>query len=128
MRRHQATHAVAVEEQRHAGVAPCGLGQRQLGIADQLRRGVDALPRATRSAIAAQVLGIGQLPWVMADEAVAQGRLEPVLEPWHPPPVAVHAVYPSNRYVTPKLRAFIDLALEKFPRAARAAPLQPTGG
>jgi DNA-binding transcriptional LysR family regulator len=42
--------------------------------------------------------------------------------------VAVHAVYPSNRYVTPKLRAFIDLALEKFPRAARAAPLQPTGG
>jgi DNA-binding transcriptional LysR family regulator len=64
-----------------------------------------------------QGLGIGQLPRAMADEAVALGQLEAVLAPWHPPPVAVHAVYPSNRYVTPKVRAFIDLALEKFPRA-----------
>lgn len=61
-------------------------------------------------------LGIGQMPWVMADEAVAQGRLAPVLMPWHPPPVEVFALVPSSRYLTPKVRAFIDLALEKFPR------------
>jgi LysR family transcriptional regulator for bpeEF and oprC len=68
-------------------------------------------------------LGIGQLPCVMADEAVAQGRLLPVLAPWQPPPVEVFALYPSSRYLTPKVRAFIDLALENFPR--RVA--EPTG-
>ncbi|KNZ32281.1 MAG: hypothetical protein AD742_12670 [Methylibium sp. NZG] len=62
-------------------------------------------------------LGVGQLPCAMAGEAVAQGRLEPVLAPWAPAPVVVHAVYPSNRYLTPKVRAFIDLALERFPQA-----------
>jgi LysR family transcriptional regulator, regulator for bpeEF and oprC len=61
-------------------------------------------------------LGIGQMPLVMADAAVAQGRLLPVLAPWHPLPVEVFAVYPSSRYLTPKVRAFIDLALEKFPQ------------
>jgi DNA-binding transcriptional LysR family regulator len=70
-------------------------------------------------------LGVGQLPWVMADEAVAAGLLEPVLEPWAPAPVTVHAVYPSNRYLTPKVRAFIDLALESFPQPRRPAPSAP---
>lgn len=60
--------------------------------------------------------GIGQLPWVMADESVSQGTLVPVLAPWHPPSVNVFAVYPSSRYLTPKVRAFVDLALAKFPR------------
>jgi DNA-binding transcriptional LysR family regulator len=71
-------------------------------------------------------LGIGQLPWVMADDAVTQGLLEPVLWPWAPAPVAVHAVYPSNRYLTPKVRAFIDLALERFPQPRRPAPSAPS--
>lgn len=68
-------------------------------------------------------LGIGQLPWAMAAEAVAQGRLEPVLPPWAPAPVAVHAVYPSSRYLTRKVRAFIDLALEVFPQPQGPTPL-----
>lgn len=33
----------------------------------------------------------------MADEAVAQGRLMPVLAPWCPPPVEVFALYPGSR-------------------------------
>jgi LysR family transcriptional regulator, regulator for bpeEF and oprC len=61
-------------------------------------------------------LGIGQMPCVMAHEAVANGQLVPVLAPWHPPPVEVFALYPSSRYLTPKVRAFIDLALEGFAR------------
>jgi LysR family transcriptional regulator, regulator for bpeEF and oprC len=72
-----------------------------------------------------QGLGIGQLPWAMAAEAVAQGRLEQVLAPWAPPPVAVNAVYPSSRYLTPKVRAFIELALERFPRAKGFAAIAP---
>jgi LysR family transcriptional regulator, regulator for bpeEF and oprC len=67
-------------------------------------------------------LGIGQLPWVMADEPLAGGALVPVLAPWQPPPVDVYAVYPSSRYLTPKVRAFIDLALETFPRPRAGGP------
>lgn len=60
-------------------------------------------------------LGIGQLPWAMAGELVAGGQLVPLLTPWHPPSVEVFAVYPSSRYLTPKVRAFVDLALARFP-------------
>ena len=60
-------------------------------------------------------LGIGQLPLLIAGEALAARRLVPVLEGWQPQPVPVHAVYPSNRYLSPKVRAFIDLALTRFP-------------
>ncbi len=34
---------------------------------------------------------------------------------WAAAPVPVHAVFPSNRYLTPKVRAFIDLAVARFP-------------
>ncbi len=67
-----------------------------------------------RSALVAG-LGIGQLPQAVAGEMVADGRLVPVLMPWQPPAIEVFAVYPSNRYLTPKVRAFVDLALEMFP-------------
>jgi DNA-binding transcriptional LysR family regulator len=67
-----------------------------------------------RSALLAG-LGIGQLPQAEVGQLVADGRLLPVLMPWQPPAVEVFAVFPSNRYLTPKVRAFVDLALEMFP-------------
>jgi LysR family transcriptional regulator, regulator for bpeEF and oprC len=60
-------------------------------------------------------LGIGQLPLLIAKEGLATQRLVPVLPEWRPPAVPVHAVYPSNRYLSPKVRAFIDLAASRFP-------------
>jgi DNA-binding transcriptional LysR family regulator len=35
-----------------------------------------------------------------------------VLPGWSPPGVPVHAVFASARYLTPKVRGFIDLAVE----------------
>ena len=40
--------------------------------------------------------------------------LQRVLPDWAAPEVPVHAVFASARYLTPKVRAFIDLAAEKF--------------
>jgi DNA-binding transcriptional LysR family regulator len=60
---------------------------------------------------ARQGLGIAQLPWVIGQECVDQGALQPVLPGWAPEPVAVQAVFASARYLTPKVRAFIDLAV-----------------
>ncbi len=48
----------------------------------------------------------------MAGPAVAAGDLRPVLRGWSPAPVPVHAVFASARYLTPKVRTFIDLAVE----------------
>jgi LysR family transcriptional regulator, regulator for bpeEF and oprC len=66
-------------------------------------------------------LGIGVLPLLVAAESVTAGRLVPVLPDWRPPSVPVHAVYPSHRYLSAKVRAFIDLALERFPSDSTAA-------
>ncbi|MDX2219284.1 MAG: LysR family transcriptional regulator [Burkholderiales bacterium] len=60
-------------------------------------------------------LGIGQLPLLIAMESLVAGRLVPVLPDWRPPSVLVHAVYPSSRYLSSKVRAFIDLAVSRFP-------------
>lgn len=61
-------------------------------------------------------LGVGQLPLILAEESLAAGRMVPVLPGWARSPAPVHAVYASSRYVTPKVRAFIDMAVERFPR------------
>jgi DNA-binding transcriptional LysR family regulator len=56
-------------------------------------------------------LGIAQLPLLVANESVASGALVRMLPDWSPPAIPVHALFPSSRYLTPKVRAFIDLAV-----------------
>lgn len=57
-------------------------------------------------------LGIAQLPIVVADPSVQAGLLHRVLALWILPSVPVHAVFASARYLTPKVRSFVDLAAE----------------
>jgi DNA-binding transcriptional LysR family regulator len=59
-------------------------------------------------------LGIAQLPLAVARDALRDGRLARVLPAWQPPAVPVHAVFPGTRYLTPKVRAFIDHAVDGF--------------
>jgi LysR family transcriptional regulator, regulator for bpeEF and oprC len=59
-------------------------------------------------------LGIAQLPLLLAHPEVARGALLPVMDGWLLPSAPVHAVFASARYLTPKVRAFIDLAVEAF--------------
>ncbi len=56
-------------------------------------------------------LGIAQLPHLVANESVASGALVRMLPEWSPPAIPIHALFPSSRYLTPKVRAFIDLAV-----------------
>ncbi len=57
----------------------------------------------------------------MLAEPIRAGRLVPVLEPFAPPPVPVHLVYPQSGLVAPKLRAFVDFAAPRL--QARLAAL-----
>lgn len=63
---------------------------------------------------AVKSLGIAQLPLAIAGEHARRGSLVGVLPAWEPPSVPVHAVFPGTRYLTPKVRAFIDHAVGRF--------------
>ena len=64
--------------------------------------------------LAAEGLGIALLPHFLATPLVAQGRLTQILKDWERVPVAVSAIFTSSRYMTPKVRAFVDLAIADF--------------
>jgi DNA-binding transcriptional LysR family regulator len=50
---------------------------------------------------------------VAAAEAVAQGKLVPLLPAWRCTPLQVHALLPGRRLVPAKVRAFLDLLEEE---------------
>ena len=52
--------------------------------------------------------GIGRLPDFMAGEAIARGELVRVLPEMRPETTDVHAVFPSHRSLSAKVRVFID--------------------
>lgn len=57
-------------------------------------------------------LGIAALPRLIGEPLAGDGRLHPVLKDWALPDVPVHAVFASARFLSPKVRAFVDEALE----------------
>lgn len=58
--------------------------------------------------------GIVQLPTFMAREALADGRLVPLLLDWCAAPKPLHIVYPPNRHLSNKVRVFVDWLAELF--------------
>jgi LysR family transcriptional regulator, regulator for bpeEF and oprC len=57
--------------------------------------------------------GIAQLPLRLGEDPGATPLVR-VLPEWGREPVPVHAVFPSSRYLAPKVRAFVDLAVQAF--------------
>ncbi len=54
--------------------------------------------------------GVALLPRHLCREACEAGRLVQVLPAWHAKADPIHLVHPRQRFMPPKLRAFIDLA------------------
>lgn len=60
-------------------------------------------------------LGIGMVPvWHFVDGELETGRLVPLLQAWEASPLPIHAVYPTRRFVAPKVRAMIEFLAEAF--------------
>lgn len=60
--------------------------------------------------------GIGLLPSMYCDDAIARGRLVRLLPQWSSPPIPVFAVYPSRKFLPSRLRVFLEaLASWKSP-------------
>ena len=59
-------------------------------------------------------LGVTLLPSFIVGEDLRAGRLREVLADYCPPEISIYAVYPSRRYLSAKLRSFIDFVAEYF--------------
>lgn len=53
-------------------------------------------------------LGIAQMPAFVVKEAMERGALDLVLADWLPEPAPLHVVYPQNRHLSRRVRAFVD--------------------
>ncbi|MGE8310540.1 MAG: LysR family transcriptional regulator [Pseudomonas protegens] len=94
-------------------------GYLQSGVSLQLSNGSDVQRvhvtgplHANNGDVVAQAaeagMGIALLPDFIVEDALAAGRLVPVLCEWQAPPISINVVYPSARRVPQKTRAFID--------------------
>jgi len=61
-------------------------------------------------------LGIGQITSWQASRLLASGTLVQLLPEWTQPLLPVYVVYPPNRHLSAKVRAFVDWAAELFQR------------
>lgn len=59
-------------------------------------------------------LGLARLPGWLVHTELCAGTVRNVLPGWRPAPVAVHAVYPSQRNLAPRTRAVIDFLIAEF--------------
>jgi len=59
-------------------------------------------------------LGIARIPCFIIDDAIADGRVVPVLENLPENRLSINAIYPPGKFVQPILRAFIDFLVEYF--------------
>jgi DNA-binding transcriptional LysR family regulator len=68
----------------------------------------------TIRAAALEGIGIAHMPAVFVQEDIDKGRLTQVLADYGPPPVDIHAVYPSARFLSSKVRLFLDFVRDEF--------------
>ena len=59
-------------------------------------------------------LGLACVPAFVAAEALRRGRVRHVLKAFEPEPYAVHAIYPQNRHLAGKVRAFVDFLVQRY--------------
>lgn len=59
-------------------------------------------------------LGITLLPTFIVGAEITAGRLKQVLPDYCPPEISIYAVFPSRRYLSAKVRTFVDFLSEYF--------------
>ena len=87
--------------------------------------GITSIREATRTG-----LGVAVLPDWLVREDIVSGRLVRVLPEWHATPLPANVVYPGQRMLPARVRAFIDFAVTYMAtilRDARADALEQKG-
>lgn len=69
----------------------------------------------TYMALALQGMGLAQFPRSqLVMDAIDAGRLVQVLTEWRPASFPLYVVYPRNRHLSARVRAFVDWAIEIY--------------
>ena len=76
------------------------------------------------AALGVQGIGLIQAPRYRVADELARGALVEVLAAWPPPPLPVHLLHPEGRQPSPRLRAFIDWAVEEVSGRLRSSQSQ----
>jgi DNA-binding transcriptional LysR family regulator len=58
--------------------------------------------------------GVACLPTYLVGDALQSGRLVTVLDDYIAPPLPLRALYPHNRYLSAKVRVFVDFLAARF--------------
>ncbi|RYY93888.1 MAG: LysR family transcriptional regulator [Comamonadaceae bacterium] len=67
-------------------------------------------------------LGVSQSAYFMAAPHLASGALVEVMPEWRHPLIPVHVVYPPNRHLSARVRAFVEWVVEVFDQLDALAP------
>lgn len=85
-------------------------GEERIQVTGNFRtNGPDALRE-----VAVGGLGVIRLPYVTLSREIAAGRLEMALEDYASPDTDIYALYLPNRYLSKKIRVFIDFLAEWY--------------
>ena len=102
------------------GLLPWGDDWRLAGKRGEVRVAVGGNVRSNSAellrAAALDGIGIALLPTWAAGEPLRSGMLRRVLEAWELPASTIYAVYPANRLMAMKVRAFVDHLARCFGR------------
>lgn len=59
-------------------------------------------------------VGVVFMPVFLAEKSIKKNLIQPILPSWKSEEISVHFVYPSQKFVTSKVRNFIDFAVKKL--------------
>lgn len=89
-----------------------GPGGREFNI--QVKPRIQVNDFASLFTLALAGTGIAPLPMLVAAPAIRAGNLVPVLCNWPFEASPIHALYPSNRHLSAKVRSFVDFVIESI--------------
>ncbi|AKV04411.1 Transcriptional regulator, LysR family [Labilithrix luteola] len=85
-------------------------GRKRIAVEVRPHAGVNSFTLLCELAVAGH--GVARLPEFLGERALPAGTLRTVLDAFVEPPYEWHAVYPSARHVSPKVRALIQVFSE----------------
>lgn len=87
------------------------LGEREIKVTGRMQANMaDPIRMA-----AVNGLGLIMLPKYIVGRDIEKGKLVPIMEDYAISPLAIHAVYPHRKYLSAKVRSFVDFIQEWLP-------------
>ncbi|WP_031434446.1 LysR family transcriptional regulator [Methylomarinum vadi] len=94
------------------------LGEREITVTGRMQANMGDPIRMA----AVNGLGLVMLPKYIVGRDIEKGKLVPIMEDYAIAPLDIHAVYPHRKYLSAKVRSFVDFIQEWLPRQTGMTP------